>query len=67
MITKKELKEIRAMLLIVDITFAGIARKFHKSRETVYKAVRNESDTNISKEIRAYIEEKVGQVEVWHI
>lgn len=67
MITKKEYKEIRAMLLVADITFADLAKKFHKSRETIYKAVRKQNDSDTSKEIRVFIEEQIGRVEGWHI
>lgn len=67
MLDRKQLQEIRAMLLITDTTFTDVAKELKVSRETLYKAVKNESDTALSKKIRAFIEEKVGHVEVWHI
>ncbi len=60
MLTKKEYKQIRARLLAADVTLADLARKFHKSRETIYKAVRRQNDSDTSKQIRAYIETLIG-------
>ncbi len=55
--TKKELKIIRGKLLMRDVTFASIGRKFKVSREFVRKAVRGQYGSTTADSIRNYVEE----------
>jgi len=60
LLTKKGFKQLRANLLMEDITFAQIARKFHCSREFVGQTARGHHSSQKAKDVREYINKQIG-------
>lgn len=61
--TKKEYKKLRAELLMMDVTFSQIAKKFYTSRQMVQHALKGDRDSDLAKNIRSYVTGLLGSKE----
>ena len=55
MLTKKDFKQVRADLLILDVTQQQVAKKFHTSRQVIGQYLKGMHESEQAKQVREHV------------
>lgn len=61
MITKKSFKQVRAELLMLDVTQQQIAKKFYVSRQLVGQYLKGQHNSETANKVRQYVAKLINR------